>query len=419
VNEGAWIHRALPATRHRDFNYLFASTTASSIALWTALLGNAWVVFQLSDSSTMVALAVFAAMVPFVLAPIGGVIADKVERRHVLVVTRVAAFLVAVVLMLLAFTDWLVVWMVVGLALVQGMARTAETPAEAALSANVVPQEHIGSAVVLMTTTRLGSRAVGPIIAGPLLGTVGVEGAYAVAVIATLFSFAMLFPIRTRARGGVQQGDSPWKAFRVGLSYTLSNRPVFSIMAIVVAHCALTMSFDAMLPAYADNHLHDPTRGFALLSLGVGMGAFIGSAGLSFMRPGMRRGTVFLGTALISGLSPVMMAVTDVTLTATATATVMGASQAMTMAMAGVFLQEVVDDSVRGRVMSLYLMSAGGIMAFSNLGLGTLADITGAPVLFMIPGLIFVAIVLVSIVMSTDLRRIYGNGTVLRVSAAA
>ncbi len=418
MNDEPWIHRALPATRFRDFNLLFASTTASSIALWTALLGNAWVVFQLSDSSTLVALAVFAAMLPFLLAPIGGVIADRVERRNVLLVTRIAACAIAVGLAALAFTDWLVVWMVVVLALGQGIARTTETPAEAALTANVVDSESIGNGVTMMTTTRLGSRAVGPIVAGPLLGTVGVEGAYAVAAIATVISFVLLIPIKTRARGGITETDNPWQSFRYGLSYTLSNRPVSAIMGIVVAHCALTMSFDAMLPGYADHHLHDPTRGFTLLSLGVGLGAFMGAATLSFMRPGGHRGTVFLATALISGLAPVMMAVTDQVPTATATATVMGASQAMTMAMAAVFLQEVLHDHVRGRVMSLYLMSAGGVMAFSNLGLGALADIVGAPVLFLVPGLIYVGMVLASIVLSSDLRRVYGNGTVLRVPAA-
>jgi MFS family permease len=417
---GDHFHRTLPATESPDFNRLWLAGTASSISLWTLLLGNAWVVFKLSDSSGWVAVAVFASMFPFLLAPIGGIVADRFERRRLLVMTRFFSIGGAAVLLAIALTGILAVWMVIVMALLLGLIRAAETPADQALLANVVPQSAVANAVTLSTTTRLGSRAVGPLLAGPLLETMGVEGAYGIALMFSIAAFVFVLPVSTRSRGGVESlraaGDVV-TSLGEGLSYVVRTGPVAAIFVIVVAHCVLTMSFDSMLPGFADHELHSPTNGFTILSLGVGLGAFFGTLALAILSGG-RRGMLFLATILISGGGPIFLATSTNIASAAAAATVMGASQAMAMALAAVFLQEVVHDAVRGRVMSLYLMSAGGLMAFANLGFGSLADWLGAPALLLVPGVIFVAIVLGSIPTSPHLRRIYGTGTLVPAPAA-
>ena len=136
------------------------------------------------------------------------------------------------------------------------------------------------------------------------------------------------------------------------------------------------------------------------------------------MTTGAGRGPLLLATALASGLSPLVMALAMSLAPAAAGAVLMGSSQAMFMALSAILLQEVVPDAVRGRVMSLYLMSAGGIMAVMNLGFGTLADRTGAPVLFLIPGLAFVAITGASL-LTPQLRRIYRTGRAAELAPIA
>jgi len=412
-----WINRALPATAFRNFNFLLASATASSIALWTNLLGNAWVVYKLSDSSAWVSVAVFASMFPFFLAPLGGVVADRLERRYLLTTTRGLAFVFTGALFLVALAGLIEVWIVIAVALLQGIVRSAETPAEQALAANTVDKPALANAVTLATTSRLGSRAVGPILGGPLLAWFGVEGAYALAAVFALLGFLLTFPIATRSRGGIVVGQSVLEGMKIGLRYTRSHPAVFALMFLAFAHCALTMSFDSMLPGFAHDHLHSPDTGFTLLSLGVGVGAFAGSLILAFTGTASR-GSIYLATALISGIAPALIAFTSNVPSAITAAMLMGASQAMTMALSGVFLQEIVDDQVRGRIMSLYLMSTGGMMAFANLGYGALADVTGIPVLFLVPGLFFVAIVFGSIALSANLRRVYGTGSALAPASA-
>lgn len=401
----------LPATRHRDFRALWGGTTCSSISLWTLLLGNAWLVFELSDSSLWVGVATFASMSPFLLAPFGGVIADRFERRLLVRYTRVGALSTTLCLLALAGFDVIEVWMVVGVAFVQGLVRAIEIPADQALLANVVPPADLPNAVSLSTMTQLGSRAVGPLLSGPLLATVGVEGAYAIAALFALLAFTSMSRVRTSSRGGITEVGQVVRNLGEGLSYIRGSRPVLLLFVLVAAHCALTMSFDAMLPGFAETELHRPAAGFTMMTFGVGVGALVGTFVLAVF-PGGQRGNLLLWMGLASGVSPMLMSVSMSLPSAVFSAVLMGSSQAMFMALTAILLQGVVPDEVRGRVMSLYLMAAGGIMAFANLAFGSLADAWGAPMLFLIPGAVFAAIVLLTRVAGTNLRAVYRTGIV-------
>jgi MFS family permease len=404
------IYLRLPATRHKDFRALWGGTASSSVALWTLLLGNAWIVKEMSGSNTWVAVSTFASMSPFLLAPAGGVIADKFDRRILVRITRLAAFGVTFTLFLLALTDVLEVWMVIGMALVQGVVRAVEIPSDQALLATVVPLKDLGSAVTLSTMTQQGSRAVGPLLSGPLLATIGVEGAYGVAAVFTLLAFTSIRRVEASSFGGVSNLRLIFENLAGGLNYVRRTPPVLAVFLLVVAHCSLTMSFDSMLPGFAGEELHH-RNAFTMMNFGVGMGALTGTAWLALW-PSSKRGRLFLLTGLASGLSPVLMSASMNVESAVFSTLLMGSSQAMFMALSAVILQEVVPDAVRGRVMSFYLMSAGGIMAFANLGFGSLADISGVPVLFLAPGAAFTAIMVVTALLGTNLRGVYRTGRV-------
>ena len=148
-----------------------------------------------------------------------------------------------------------------------------------------------------------------------------------------------------------------------------------------------------------------------MMTFGVGMGALVGTFALAFF-PGGQRGNLLLWMGLASGISPMLMAVSMSMAPAVFSSVLMGSSQAMFMALTAVLLQAVVPDELRGRVMSLYLMAAGGVMAFANLAFGSLADALGAPVLFLVPGAIFALIVLLTRVSGTNLRAVYRTGMV-------
>lgn len=410
------LANSFPAIRSRDFRFLWGGTACTSIALWTMLLGNAWVVFHLSGSSAWVGVSTFASMSPYFLAPFGGVVADRFERRRLVRSTRVGAFLITGTLFALATTGHLSVGLVVGLALAQGFVRAVEIPADQALLANVVPPDSLASAVTLNTMSQHGSRAVGPILAAPMLNSVGVEGAYLVSAFFALLAFTSLRQLQITSRGTVASVANVAGSLGAGLSYIFRTRPILAVFGIVVAHCALTMSFDAMLPGFAEHDLHAASTGFTTMTMGVGIGALLGTFSIAFLPGG--QGRLFFITGLASGLAPVAMALSTRLAAATVSATLMGGSQVMFMALSAVFIQSAVPDGIRGRVMSFYLMSAGGLMAVANLGFGAFADALGAPVLFLVPGLAFTVIIATTVAASSNLRRLYVNSE-LRVGRSA
>ena len=408
--------KSLPAFEHRDYRYLWVASACAQISLWTLLLGNAKLVFDLSDSTTWVGIATFASMSPFLIAPLGGVVADRFERRRVAMVSRVWMLGITAALCLLTAVDLVEVWIVVAFALVQGLVRSVQMPADQALVANVVPVEHLGNAVALQSTTQHGTRAIGPLLSLPLLGVAGVEGVYGLAAVFSLISVVTLMGVHTRSRGGVTHLGDMVGNLGQGVSYVLSSPLVLAVFVLTFAHCALTMSFDAMLPGFAEDTLHSENHGFFIMSIGVGVGALVGTFMLAVFS-NVSRGPLFFGSAVVSGLTPLLMAFASDIPMATNAAVLMGASQAMFMALSSIIIQEVVPDEVRGRVMSLNVMSAGGIMAIMNLGFGAIADATGVPILFLVPALLFLGVIGLTIPLGSNYRRIYRTGVAARAPA--
>jgi len=279
-----------------------------------------------------------------------------------------------------------------------------------------VARNEIANAIMLSTTSRLGSRAIGPLLAGPLLATVGVAGAYGIALAFAVLAFVLLFRVGARSHGGVSDIRRAPAGLGEGLRYVRENQGVLAVFALVVAHCTLTMSFDALLPGFAERNLGTPTNGYTVLSAAVGAGAFLGALAL-VLSADRGRGVLFLTTGIVSGFAPVLLAISGTLPAGALGAAAMGGSQAMFMALAAVFIQESVDDAFRGRVMSLYLMSAGGLMAFANLGSGALADVYGAPAMLIVPGGAFIAIILGSLLIAPNLRRVYAAGVIPRLPA--
>lgn len=412
MKPGMSLAHHMPAMRHPDLRRLLLGGAASGASLWALLLGNAWIVYKLSDSSLWVGVTTFASMSPSLFAPFAGVVSDRFERSMLARVSRTWSFLTTAILFLVVVTGLLSVWLVVVVALLQGIVRSLQIAADQALLANVVPPEDLGSAVALATMAQQGSRILGIILAGPLLALLGVEGAYSVAVAFALLSYLSVIRIQTNSWGSVESLSDLTASLHEGLRYVWRTRPVLALFFLVFFHCTLTMSFDAMLPAFAEDELHAASSGFTIIVFGIGTGAFFGTL-LLVVFGAVGRGPLFLATGIISGLSPMMLALSSNVWSAAASAMVIGASQAMYLTLSAIFLQEVVPDGMRGRVMSLFTMSGAGVMAIANLGFGAMVDSTGARVLLWGPGSLFIVIMVVSIGFGGNLRRIYRTGRIV------
>jgi MFS family permease len=351
-------------------------------------------------------------MIPmFLMPPVAGFLADRLERRVMLAWVCALQILNNLVLAILALTGVIEIWHVVLLSFLNGSVRATQMPVTQALLPNVVPRANLINAIALNASTVHGSRLFGAALIAPLLIGTGAGGAF---VLTTgLYGAALLFSlaIRTASKGEMDRDKSALHNFFAGARFIYGHPTILPLMIVVVLHCCLTMSFESLLPVIADERLGAGDGGFSYLMMAVGAGALIGVLGLSMIDRAQTRGRLLVVTGVVSGIAPVGLALSSTMPLALVSAAGMGAAQSVFMVLAAGFIQAEVPDAIRGRVMSVYLWSLGGIMALFNLMNGALGDIVGSPVLLIVPGSIFAVVIPVS-VLRLSLRQLYARGVV-------
>jgi hypothetical protein len=196
-----------------------------------------------------------------------------------------------------------------------------------------------------------------------------------------------------------------------GLVFIYSNQALALFVLIVAFHCALVMSFESIMPSFSRGSLgaDDPSV-FNLLMMGFGAGSVAGMAFLAGVRSERRKGQLLLYTGVVSGVAPVLLAVSGSVPMALLFAGLMGTSQATFMALTNTYVQMMAPDRLRARISSLYVLHAGGIMAFANLGYGFMADIFTAPPILIATGAMFVVIVVSLGFGQPIMRNVYRTG---------
>jgi predicted MFS family arabinose efflux permease len=262
----------------------------------------------------------------------------------------------------------------------------------------------------LNTLATLGSRFVGPGLLAPVLAIGGAAPAFL--LIAGLYPLGLVWVRRAppMPRGALAQVGIVGQV-REGGSYIRRRGVVALMLAITILHCWLAMSYDSMLPLFADEGLRAGGAVYSALVAAIGVGAIAGSLGLAGLRAPNWRGALLLATGLISGASTALLAPVGVWPLALLVCAAMGASQSMFMTLTTTLVQEATPDALRGRVTGLFLATAGGIMAFGNLLNGALADrYSPAPVL-AVTGLAYVVVLAAISGVRPALRRVYARGT--------
>ncbi len=417
-----------PALESRDYRRLFLNTVFASGSRWALMLARGWLVFDLTDSSAAVGLVTFAGMSPFLFAgPIGGALADRMDRRRLAIFSATAALLFSLVLAGVVLGDVVEVWHVMALAVFQGITMALVGPAQQALLPNLVRSEHLLSAVALSGIAMHGSRIIGPLLGGVLLAYAGAGYVFLLSGALLLVSIAALRRIEWRPEPGAAAPaaarSTPAQAIGsiatdvgVGIRYVWGDRRLRLVIALVVFHCGFTMAFDSMLPRLARD-VGGGSETFSAFVMGIGAGAIVGTAALATLRTDAARGPVLAATGIGSGLAMLVLGIATVPAIAVLGAFLAGLTQAPYMAVSQTLLQQITPDALRGRVMSLFFMLAAGHMAFINLGFGALADSVGVRTLMIVPGLLWIAIFAAASVSLPDLRYLLRRGSFVADSA--
>lgn len=413
----AFGDRFFAALQYREFRTLWTANASAQAAAWALIVIRGWLIFEETDSSFWVGFATFAAMGPqFLVPPVIGVLADRIDRRSILVWAYTINFVQAVALFAFAVSGMLGVGLIVAFSLINGVARAAQLPTSQAMAASLVPRESLLQALSLNASTQHGSRLIGPGLVTPLLSIAGAPAAFFLCIV--LYGVG-LFQIRSLAPRKPAEAPSEGLIanFMGGLSYVYV-RPILRFMIMLaIFHCGLTMAFESLLPAFAVEELGMHTSGFGTLMLGVGLGSFISSVLISGVRTSRARGNTLVAMGLLSGAGQVVLSLTGTIWLALAAAALMGGAQAAFMTMAQAVTQSIATDEFRGRVASINSFSLGGMMAVMNLLNGSLDAYFGASRLLFWEGTVFVLIVLLSLLAVTG-RRVYGREPVFEAQPA-
>lgn len=364
--------------RHRDYAVLLATFLVTQTGFWLSTVGLQWQTARLTDNDPLLLGALyFCNLIPLLLlSPIGGALADRLDRRRLVVIGQLATAGLAGVLVagLVVFGPSLP--LLFGFALGIGTTMALMGPANGALMINAVPPSEISSAIALQSATMNVARMVGPAVAGVLIASVGVWAAFGGYLVTSVTAALALLTVRVPPIVIAPETDRWVGQVRAGLRHARERQPAGPALLLVAANALLGSSYVPMLAVYALDILDGGEVTFTLFFVVTGVGALVGAVATGLRRePLSIRGALTTTLALAGGLLVFALS-RDVRLSAAALLVLAAANLAVMTAL-NVVIQSVVDESQRGRVMSLYIVAWGGLVPLGSLGVGALARVIG------------------------------------------
>jgi MFS family permease len=350
-------------------------------------------------------------MIPWLVVPlVVGMLTDKYSRRNILVLAYVFSLLHGVALTILIFTGSIQIWHILMLAVVNGIARAIHMGAIESLAANLVPESAIPNAYTLVSAGYYATRLIGPGLIAPLMGLTDIKWIFLSCVVAYLVGLYLVIQVKSISTGRVDPEKGLIYNTLSGFRYVYTHPVLRSVMYLVMFHCILVMSFETLLPAVSDNQLGSGGGGVAYMHMMVGLGALVSSIALAPVRGYGILGKLLLIAAVVSSVGNIVLAMAANLQFAMVGTVVIGMSHTAFMTIATIMIQTVSPDFLRGRITSIYLIHAGGLMSFSYFANGALADVYEPSRILALGAVAFLIVVLGSWFVRTP-RLIYKKGS--------
>ncbi|MEO8380461.1 MAG: MFS transporter [Acidobacteriota bacterium] len=375
----------------RDYRRFWISQFFSNIGSWMEAVAQGYLVYHLTDSPFLLGFVAFAHAIPsFFLMLYGGVLADHVDRRRLVMLSQSVQSLTALALAISIFTKHISVWQIVTTAMINGIAISFSAPAWQAMVLDLLDdRSRLANAVAMNSLQFQLSRVIGPLLAGVLLSGLGAFWCFLVNSLSFLPLIFILTRIRRRQRPVTASGGV-WERLRAGFAYVRGYRTIMMVLMVSAAASAFGFPYINLMPVVARKLFPlDDARGLGFLLGAIGTGALVASLTLSIRTP--PRHTMM--PAIVITLGTFGAALTGVgyartPLVAMPLLFLCGVSMVTCLALCNTALQQRVPDDMRGRVLSMYTFSFYAFIPFGNLGSGILAEHRGIGLTLLILGTI-------------------------------
>jgi MFS family permease len=381
------------ALAYREYRLMWIGLIISNTGSWMASLAQGWLVVELSPRAALAPfylgiIGFVRAMPALLLSGFAGTIADRVDRRRLLIVTQTILGLSGLALAILAQAKLVQIWEVIALAGISACALTFDAPTRQSLVPHLVGPAELMNAIGLNSAAFNGPGIIGPALGGILVSTVGVSATFYLnalsfgAVIVALMLMTPKPPIE------VEQRPSVWRELVDGLRYVRERPAILSLFALALLMSIAARPYIQLLPAYVKNTVHGGPDALGLVMAGSGAGALCGSIGTAFIGTRSHRGRIAVIAAILAGIMLAGFSFSTTTLLAAVILVVLGGSVNLFMGMTNTLLQLHTTLAMRGRIMALYTMIFLGFMPLGSWLLGSIATVTSLPLTLRVAGIV-------------------------------
>ncbi len=385
------------ALKVKSFRVYWFGMLVSLIGTWVQAVAQSWLVFQLTNSAFLLGVVGFLSSIPvFLLSLFGGVLADRMNKRNILIATQSAFMFLAFLLAVL--TQWKLItpFQIMLIAALNGVVMAFDAPSRQAVIVELVGREHLFNAIALNSVAFNSSRIIGPALAGVLVATIGMSGCFYLNGISFLAVIIALFLIRVGNNRKNERNDKALKDLKNGLIFIKNNRLILILIVMTGVMSLFGISYVILMPIFANDVLKVGIQGLGVLMSAAGFGALIGALLLARLGDFNYKGKFLVISTMVFSFSLILFSLSKLYLLSLLALIFMGGSSVTATAIINTLLQTKVPDAFRGRVMSAFMLTFAGIMPFGNLIAGSLAQGLGVSFALLISGILctlfFVAI---------------------------
>jgi len=371
--------RLLRALRHRNYRLYFMGQGVSLIGTWLTQVATSWLVYRLTGSTVKLGIVAFAGQIPlFVLGPFMGVVVDRFNRHRILIVTQTIAMLQSFALAYLALRRIITVQHIIVLNALQGVVNSLDMPARQAFLIEIVEDRNdLPNAIALNSSMVNGARLIGPSIAGVLIAAVSEGMCFLIDGFSYLAVVGALLAMRVKRIERKDKAAGAMAEFLGGAKYAFGFAPIRAILLLAAAVSLTAVSYSILMPVFATEILHGGPKLLGFLMAMGGIGALAGALFLAARRTVLGLGRVIVIGGVVFGGALIIFAFSSTLWISMMTMVLIGFAMITFFASSNTVLQTVVQDHMRGRVMSFFGMAFMGMMPFGSLFSGWLAARVG------------------------------------------
>ncbi len=395
--ERAWVRRPIISLSYPQFRLFWLSNLIVAMGLMIQFTSRGWLTVQLTDSALLLGAVEGTWGISFALGSIPmGIVADRINRRDLLVTGTLVALLTAMAVGLLVATDFIAIWHVLAAAVIGGLLMALRFPAGQAMTARLVPGKHLMNAISLNTAGHSLPNVAGPATGGVLIALLGIAGAYFVTSGAYLMGLLMMLGVGVAfGRIARTRTTSAKDDLREAYEYLRAHRDLLQLTAAMLIPFILGQSYVLLLPLFVEQELEKGPETFGALSACLGAGSVIGAMAVATFGKQRLIGLLMFAGVVGTGVSAIAYGLSQWVPLTGAVLFVAGSAESALFAAYETLLLIRLPDEIRGRVMGL-MLTLVALFPIGAIVAGAVADVIGLRALAVIEGAIIVAMAFVA-----------------------